>query len=103
MTSKKKKTLSEELEAEYGTLSVGAILRAFRQADETSQKDYAKILGISPQSLNDLENGRRLPTPERAARIAKKIGLPEKFLIQMVLRDSLRDAGLNYTVKLESA
>jgi transcriptional regulator with XRE-family HTH domain len=53
--------------------------------------------------LNDLEKGRRIPTPTRAARIAKKLGVPEIGLIQLALRDSLIKEGFQYEVRLESA
>ena len=32
---------------------------------------YAKKLGISKSSLQDLEEGRRVPSPNRVAKIAK--------------------------------
>lgn len=44
----------------------------------------------------------RIPTPSRAARIAKKIGVPEVGLIQLVLRDTLAKEGFKYDVKLAS-
>jgi len=53
--------------------------------------------------LNDLEKGRRIPSPSRAAKIAKKLGLPEMGLIQLALKDSLVKEGFDYDVKLESA
>ena len=47
--------------------------------------------------------GRSIPTPSRAARIAKKLGLPEFGVIKLALRDSLTKEGFHYGVKLESA
>lgn len=97
------KSYFEQLEKKYGVLTCGRVIRAWREADEVSQTALAKKVGLSVQNLNDLEKGRRIPSPTRAARIAKKLGLPEKWLIELALRDSLRKEGFLYTVKLESA
>jgi len=93
----------EKLEKKYGVLSFGALLKAWRQAEGMSQTVFAKKIGLSVQNLNDLEKGRRIPTPTRAARIAKKLGVPEIGLIQLVLRDSLVKGGFNYEVTLKAA
>lgn len=93
----------EKLEKQYGTLTLGQLLKAWREAEDMTQTAFAKRIGISVQNLNDLEKGRRIPTPTRAARIAKKLGLPEIGLIQLALRDSLAKEGLHYDVKLKSA
>ncbi len=79
------------------------MLKSWREADDLSQTAFAKKLGLSVQNLNDLEKGRRIPSPTRAAKIAHKLGLPEISLIQLALRDSLAKDGFEYDVKLESA
>ena len=97
------KSYFEKLEKQYGALTFGTMLKAWRESEEKSQTTFAKKLGLSVQNLNDLEKGRRIPSPTRAARIAKKLGLPEIGLIQLALRDSLVKEGFKYEVKLESA
>ena len=97
------KTYFEKLEKQYGHLTFGEMLKAWRDSEDLSQTAFAKKLGLSVQNLNDLEKGRRIPTPSRAARIAKKLGLPEMGMIQLALRDSLAKEGFKYEVKLESA
>ncbi len=97
------KSYFEKLEKQYGVLTFGQILKAWRESEEMTQTAFAKKIGLSAQNLNDLEKGRRIPTPSRAARIAKKLGLPEMGLIQLALRDSLLKEGFKYEVKLESA
>ncbi|MEK2646193.1 helix-turn-helix transcriptional regulator [Bdellovibrio sp. BCCA] len=103
----KRKTKREDaltmLERKFGRLSVAEFLWAWRVGDEMSQKQFAKKLGISVQSLCDLEKGRRIPSPARAAKIAKKLGYSEPALIMIALRDSLHAAGFNYKVTIESA
>ncbi len=97
------KSYFEKLEKQYGPLTFGSLLKSWRKSEELSQTAFAKKVGLSVQNLNDLEKGRRIPTPTRAARIAKKLGLPEIGLIQLALRDSLSKEGFHYDVKLESA
>src|SRR3954468_5498341 len=75
MSTRKHYTVTD-LEKEFGPLTFGNTLESYRLAEEKSQKDFAKKLGITPQSLCDLEKGRRVPSIERAAKIAKKLGEP---------------------------
>jgi transcriptional regulator with XRE-family HTH domain len=97
------KSFFEKLEKQYGTMTFGTMLKAWRESEELSQTAFAKKVGLSVQNLNDLEKRRRIPTATRAARIAKKLGLPEMGVIQLALRDSLIKEGFHYEVKLESA
>lgn len=97
------KSLTEKLEKKYGVLTFARVLHAWRTADEYTQTAFAKKLGISVQNLNDLEKGRRIPSPTRAAKIAKKLGIPEAPLIALSLRDSLARDGFKYTVQLHIA
>lgn len=97
------KSYTEKLEKKYGRLTFADVLHSWRLAEELSQTAFAKKLGISVQNLNDLEKGRRIPSATRAAKIAKKIGLPEAALIQLALRDNLVKEGFNYDVRLETA
>ena len=97
------KSYFEKLEKKYGVMTFADMLKAWREAEEMSQTAFAKKVGLSVQNLNDLEKGRRIPSPSRAAKIAKKLGLPEIGLIQLALKDSLSKEGFHYDVKLESA
>lgn len=90
----------EELEKKIGVLTFAILLESYRLSDEKSQKDFAKCLGISQQSLCDLEKGRKIPSPDRAARIAKKLYEPEDFWIKLALQDILRSQNFHYEVSL---
>ncbi len=91
---------TKELERDFGPLTFGEALSSYRQGEELTQTQFAKILGISSQSLCDIEKGRRVPSPNRAAKIARKIKEPEKFWIGLALQDFLRKEKLNYKVKV---
>jgi transcriptional regulator with XRE-family HTH domain len=90
----------EELRKEYGQLTFGNALESFRKCEEMSQKEFALKLGISPQSLCDIEKGRKIPSPSRAVKIAHLIDQPEKFWIQLSLQDMLRQDSLDYKVSV---
>ncbi|MBT4791429.1 MAG: XRE family transcriptional regulator, partial [Halobacteriovoraceae bacterium] len=47
--------------------------------------------------------GRRIPSPVRAANIAKKLKLPVKAVIEFSLRDALEAEGFKYNVSLEES
>ncbi len=96
----KEKYTTKDLEIEFGLLTFGAALEAHRKCEEVSQKDFAKMLEITPQSLCDLEKGRRIPSPQRAAKIARKIGHPENFWLQLAFQDMLKQENLEFSVSV---
>ncbi|MGE3974353.1 MAG: helix-turn-helix transcriptional regulator [Bdellovibrionales bacterium] len=102
MSTKKHYTVSD-LEKEYGPLTFGNSLEAYRLGEELTQKQFAKKLGISPQSLCDLEKGRRIPSLERAAKIAKKLNESAESWIGLVISDMVREADLDLTVEVKKA
>lgn len=93
----------ESLEAKFGPMTVGLFLKAIRESDDISQIDFAKRLKISRANLCDLEKERKLISPERAAKFARILKVPESALIRLALQDMLRAAHLNYQVQLKGA
>ncbi|MGR3318158.1 MAG: helix-turn-helix transcriptional regulator, partial [Candidatus Anammoxibacter sp.] len=65
-----------------------------------NQREFAKFLGITPQSLCDIEKERRIPSPNRASKIARKIKEPANYWIQLALQDTLRKEHLEYVVSV---
>lgn len=93
----------EELEKEYGRLSFGATLKAIRETEGWTQSLMAKKLGISVQNLCDIEKERRIPSPARASKMAKKLKMPEAPFIELVIRDDLWKNKLRYEVTIEKS
>ncbi|MBN8536370.1 MAG: helix-turn-helix transcriptional regulator [Deltaproteobacteria bacterium] len=93
----------ESLESKFGPMTVGLFLKAFREADGLSQINFAKRLKLSRANLCDIEKERKFVSPERAAKIAKLLKVPEATLIKLSIQDMLRAAKLQYTVDLKSA
>jgi len=106
MTTKKSKGSSEREFVEgllKGPLTFGMAVEALRLRDALSQTVFAKKLGLSRQYLCDVEKGRRLVSPEQAARFAKAFGHPPSVLVQLALQDSVRESGLKLKVTVEEA
>jgi transcriptional regulator with XRE-family HTH domain len=62
-----------------------------------------KKLGVSASNLCDIEKGRQLVSPKKAAEIAKKIGYSEAVLVEMVINEQLAADGLKMRVRAEVA
>jgi transcriptional regulator with XRE-family HTH domain len=102
MTTKSKHYGTKEFSQDFGTLTFGILIESHRLAEESSQKDFAKFLGISASSLCDLEKGRKIPSPRRAAMIAKKLKVSAKLWVKVALQDYLDKEGLE-NIKLTVA
>jgi len=106
MTTKKSNGSSEREFIEgllNGPLTFGMAVESLRLRDELSQTFFAKKLGVSRQYLCDVEKGRRLVSPEQAARFAKAFGHAPNILVQLALQDSVREGGLKLKVTVEAA
>lgn len=94
-----KKSLDERL----GVMTLASFLSSWRESEEMTQVAFAKKLGISPANLCDIEKGRQIVSPKKAAEIAKKIGYSETVLVELVLNEQLAAEGLKLRVKAEVA
>lgn len=97
-----KKVGTKEIEKIYGPLSFGRLLKSHRLGEEISQVEMAKLLGLSKQSLNDLESGRKIPTIRRAVRIAEKIGVLDALAVQLVFQDQVNKEKINVRVTVQA-
>lgn len=64
----------DELVIRLPKLSFDEMVRELRSGMEMTQQDFAKMLGISPQYLHDLEKGRRLPSVAVTKKFCKDRG-----------------------------
>lgn len=94
--------LTEFFESLVGQPSLSGTLKALRECDELTQKQFAKKLGISVSSLSRIENDRVLVTPSQAVKFAKKLGDVGVVFLEYALEDILRHDGITkYRVNLE--
>ncbi len=90
----------KDLEKDFGPLTFGDALSSYRLGEELSQKEFSLILGISSQSLCDIEKERKIPSPRRAAKIAEQLGEPIAFWVQLALQDMLNKEELDLSVSV---
>ncbi len=100
-TKKSVKYGTKEFERDIGELTIARMLVAHRLGEEMNQKEFAKLLGITSASLCDMEKGRKIPSPTRAAKIARKLGMFELSWIEMAIQDQLRKDKIYCKVSLE--
>ena len=93
----------KDLDKRLGKLTVGELLHTWRASEELSLKAFGSLIGMSVPNLCDIEKGRKGVSPEKAAQIAKAIGLPSALLVRLSIEESLQAAGLKYKVELKPA
>lgn len=71
-------------------LSFGQIIRAYRLAEEWPLTYAAELVGISKQQLSDYENGRKLPSIEKAYQIASALGMMPESVVLHVINEQLK-------------
>ena len=84
-------------------LTLGGLLESIRLSEEISQSVFAKELGISASHLCDIEKGRKVVSPERAARFAKALGRSEHQFVRLALQEMIDEAGLKLKVNIAAA
>lgn len=90
----------KDIEKQFGPLTFANLLKAHREAEEFTQVEMAKLLQLSKQALNDIENGRKIPSISRAVGLAKKLGILPELAVELVLQDQIRREKLKMTVKV---
>ncbi len=83
-----------------GPLTLGGLLASIRLGDELSQTEFAQKLGISKSNLCDIEKGRKLVSPERAARWGALLGYSDRQFVRLALQDLVRKSGLELEVSI---
>lgn len=104
MTTERRKAYgSKALTKRLGALTVGEFLHTWRVSEDMSLRAFSKLIGISVANLCDIEKGRKGVSPEKAEGIANAIGVPPALLVRLSIEESLRAAGLKYTIEIEPA
>jgi transcriptional regulator with XRE-family HTH domain len=99
MTTKKKSKAMRFLEKTAGrTLTLSGLLESLRIGEKLSQAEFAKKLGVSPSHLCDIEKGRKVISPERAAKFAQILGRSPEQFVRLSLQEMINDLGLKMKV-----
>lgn len=103
MITKKSKSLKTLEKISRRSLSLSHMLESIREGEEESLAVFAKKLGISASHLCDIEKGRKVVSPSRAAQFAKSLGYSESQFIRFAIQDDLSRHGLNFKISVERA
>jgi transcriptional regulator with XRE-family HTH domain len=100
MAARKSETMKFLEETAGRPLTLGGLLESIRIGEEMSQIAFAKKLGVSASHLCDIEKGRKVVSPERAARFAKILGRSSEQFVKLSLQELVDDAGLKLKVNV---
>jgi transcriptional regulator with XRE-family HTH domain len=104
MSIKRKSATLKYLERAAGRpLTLGGLIESIRLGEEMSQTAFARKLGVSPSHLCDIEKGRKVVSPERAARFARVLGRSPKQFVRLSLQELVDEAGLKMRVNIAAA
>ncbi len=84
-------------------LTLGGLLESIRLSEDMSQAEFSKKLRISASHLCDIEKGRKVVSPERAARFAKILGRSQQQFVRLALQELVNEAGLKMKVDVAAA
>lgn len=84
-----------------GPATFGSLLQSLRLCEESSQIDFAERLGISRSHLCDIERGRKLVSPKKAAEYATILKNSKVLFVQTALQDQVNQVCKPYVVTLE--
>jgi len=103
MTTRKKSKAMRFLEKAAGRpLTLSGLLESLRIGEELSQAEFAKKLGVSPSHLCDIEKGRKVISPERAAKFAQILGRSPEQFVRLSLQEMINDLGLKMKVAVSA-
>jgi len=97
------KTIATLERIAHKKLTLGNLLWATREGEEMTQREFAKLLGVSPQYLCDVEHGRKMVSPKMAAEFAKRLKRNPLKFIRLALQDELNKSGLRVEVEVKAA
>jgi len=104
MSIRKKSNAIKQIEKiRKGQMFFKDLLYAVRTTAEVSQVDLAEMSGTSKAKICDFEKGRRVPTLEQAAKLAKSLGHSEAVFVAKLIEDQLKEANLKLKIEIEVA
>lgn len=72
-------------------MTVGELLKRFRENQKLSQKDFSKILEIAPSTLSKYENNKRIPSSSFIYKVADTMKLKGSELDMLVNEITIKE------------
>ncbi|MEO5969968.1 MAG: helix-turn-helix transcriptional regulator [Bdellovibrionia bacterium] len=86
-----------------GPLTLARLIQSIRLGEEMTLAEFAEQLSISRQHLCDIEKGRKVVSPERAAKFATLLGYSKEQFVGLALQALLDEADLPLKVEVKAA
>jgi transcriptional regulator with XRE-family HTH domain len=86
-----------------GPLTLARLIHSIRQGEAMTLAEFAKKLSVSRQHLCDIEKGRKVVSPERAARFAQILGYSKEQFVALSLQALVDQADLQMKVEVKAA
>jgi antitoxin HigA-1 len=86
-----------------GPLTLARLLQSIRLGEDETLAAFAERLGVSRQHLCDIEKGRKVVSPERAARFARILGYAKEQFVALALQALVDEADLDLKVEVKVA
>jgi transcriptional regulator with XRE-family HTH domain len=86
-----------------GPLTLARLLQSIRMGEEETLVSFAEKLGVSKQHLCDIEKGRKVVSPERAAKFARILGYAKEQFVALALQALVDEAHLHLKVEVKAA
>jgi transcriptional regulator with XRE-family HTH domain len=86
-----------------GPLTLARLIRSIRMGEEMTLAEFAEQLSISRQHLCDIEKGRKVVSPERAAKFAFILGYSKEQFVRLALQALIDEADLHLKVQVKAA
>jgi transcriptional regulator with XRE-family HTH domain len=100
---KKSKAVKELEKMRKAPLDFQNLLHSIRTTEDISQVDLAERSGTSKAKICDFEKGRRIPSLELGAKLAKALGHSEALFVSKLIEEQIKDAKLKLKIKVEAA
>ena len=97
------KTMATLEKIAHRKFTLANLLWSIRETEEMTQREFAKLLDVSPQYLCDVERGRKMVSPKMAAEFAKRLKRNPLKFIRLALQDELNKSGLRVEVDVKAA
>jgi hypothetical protein len=84
------------VEAIYGQVTVGSLLRGYRHNNEVGLDDLAKTLKLPKADLQKIEAGKKRLTLKEVVAINRKLDEPVALYARVWCEEEVRAAGLEF-------
>ena len=104
MTIRKKSNAIKQLESiRKRPMAFKDLLHSVRITEEVSQVELAELTDTTKAKICDFEKGRRAPSLELGAKLAKALGHTEALFVSKLIEEQLKEANLKLKIKVEAA